>query len=169
MNLLDIVFFIKNICNVIIKYLKTNCFFLPIYRKQETRYELHSYQVKMNEKLYQEVLNLFDPLRVTSTGLFFFFSIILLFHWPINIHFLILSFFFLQKKFNYIIILYFYLNKKFLFSFCLIFLNKKIFDFILNYFNYLVQIIQLKNSNIRKIYLILLIPSSNLYFYSRFI
>src|SRR6266540_7555212 len=71
-NLLDIVFFIKNICNVIIKYLKTNCFFLPIYRKQETRYELHSYQDKINEKLYQEVLDLFDPLCVASTGFFFF-------------------------------------------------------------------------------------------------
>src|SRR6266496_1242259 len=124
-NLLDIVFFIKNICNVIIKYLKTNCFFLPIYKKQETRYELHSYRNKMNEKLYQEVLDLFDPLRVASTSLFFFLSISLLFHRPINIHFLILSVFFLQKRFNYIIILYFYLNKKFLFLFCLIFLNKK--------------------------------------------
>src|SRR6266498_959614 len=131
-NLLDIVFFIKNICNVIIKYLKTNCFFLPIYRKQETRYELHSYQDKMNEKLYQEVLDLFDPLRVASIGLFFFLFISLLFYQPINIHFLILSVFFLQRRFNYIIILYFYLNKKFLFSFCLIFLN---------YFNYLVRII----------------------------
>src|SRR6266540_3650566 len=114
----------------------------------------------MNEKLYQEVLDLFDPLRVVLTGLFFFLSISLLFHQPINIHFLILSVFFLQRRFNYIIILYFYLNKKFLFSFCLIFLN---------YFNYLVRIIRLKNSNIRKIYLILLIPSSNLHFYSRFI
>src|SRR6266542_2334450 len=55
----------------------------------------------------------------------FFLSISLLFHQPINIHFLILSVFFLQKRFNYIIILYFYLNKKFLFSFCLIFLYKK--------------------------------------------
>src|SRR6266542_6690739 len=71
-NLLDIVFFIKNICNVIIKYLKTNCFFLLIYRKQETQYEIHSYRDKMNEKLYQEVLDLFDPLCVVSTGLFFF-------------------------------------------------------------------------------------------------
>src|SRR6266498_3822039 len=124
-NLLDIVFFIKNICNVIIKYLKTNCFFLPIYRKQETRYELHLYRDKMNEKLYQEVLDLFDPLHVASTGLFFFLSISLLFHQPINIHFLILSVFFLQRRFNYIIILYFYLIKQFLFSFCLIFLNKK--------------------------------------------
>src|SRR6266498_179516 len=97
MNLLDIVFFIKNICNVIIKYLKTNCFFLPIYRKQKTRYELHSYRDKMNEKLYQEVLDLFDLLRVALTDLFFF----------------------------YPSVFYFYLNKKFLFSFCLIFLNKK--------------------------------------------
>src|SRR6266496_3062382 len=109
----------------------------------------------MNEKLYQEVLDLFDPLRVASTGLFFFLSISLLFHQPINILFLILSIFFLQRRFNYIIILYFYLNKKFLFSFCLIFLNKK---FLISYFNYLVRIIRLKNSNIRKIYLILLIP-----------
>src|SRR6266542_2881267 len=124
-NLLDIVFFIKNICNVIIKYLKTNCFFLPIYRKQETRYDLHSYRDKMNEKLYQEFLYLFEPLRVASTGLFFFLSISLLFYQPINIHFLILSVFFLQRRFNYIIILYFYLNKKFLFSFYFIFLNKK--------------------------------------------
>src|SRR6266542_977055 len=100
-NLLDIVFFIKNICNVIIKYLKTNCFFLPIYRKQETRYELHSYRDKMNEKLYQEVLDLFDPLRVASTGLFFFLSISLLFHRPINIYFFIFFFFFLQRRFDY--------------------------------------------------------------------
>src|SRR6266542_6942254 len=126
-NLLDIVFFIKNICNIIIKYLKTNCFFLPIYRKQETRYELHSYRDKMNEKLDQEVLDLFDPLRVASTGLFFFLSISLLFHQPINIHFLIFSVFFLQRRFNYIIILFFYLNKKFFFSFFFIFLNKKFF------------------------------------------
>src|SRR6266498_5471149 len=127
-NLLDIVFFIKNICNVIIKYLKTNCFFLPIYRKQETRYELHSYQDKINEKLYQEVLDLFDLLCVTSTDLFFL-SINLLFHQLINIHFLILSVFFFQRRFNYIIILYFYLNKKFLFFFYFIFLNKKFFIF----------------------------------------
>src|SRR6266540_4245188 len=125
LNLLDIVFFIKNICNVIIKYLKTNCFFLPIYRKQETRYELHSYRDKMNEKLYQEVLDLFDPLRVASTGLFFFLSISLLFHRPINIHFLILSVFFLQRRFNYIIILYFYLNKKFAFL-LKIYINAKV-------------------------------------------
>src|SRR6266498_2176729 len=56
---------------------------------------------------------------------FFFLSISLLFHQPINIHFLILSVFFLKRQFNYIIILYFYLNKKFLFSFFLIFLIKK--------------------------------------------
>src|SRR6266508_1781740 len=99
----------------------------------------------MNEKLYQEVLDLFDPLRVASTGLFFFLSISLLFNKLINIHFLILSVLFLKRRFNYIIILYFYLNKKFLFSFCLIFLNKKFLISFLNCFNYLVWIIQLKN------------------------
>src|SRR6266542_1379623 len=90
----------------------------------------------MNEKLYQEVLDLFDLLRVALIGLFFFLSISLLFHRPINIHFLILFVFFLQRRFNYIIILYFYLNKKFLFSFCFIFLNKKfLFSFCLIFLN----------------------------------